>query len=243
MVAESTGSFITRSCGLSRKRKAATAIDPITPTATATAIQGHGLLRSSPARPGAPGRGGSGSARDVAASSGEPIRGALSGPSVSAEVADTGGAGAFVSAALLTPVMPAANDARRGAAGGRNGGADRGGTIEAGAAAAALATDPRTGAATTEAEAGGGGGAALVPKIGALGATTGRGDGIGGGGGRGVATGLAGAAGGATAGGPNSASSRVTAASSAFSSLAMSLSGRAGFSDRSCPIRALRARS
>jgi hypothetical protein len=48
---------------------------------------------------------------------------------------------------------------------------------------------------------------------------------------------------GAAADGSNSASSRDTAASSAFSSRAMSLSGSAGFSDRNCPIKALRARS
>jgi hypothetical protein len=70
-------------------------------------------------------------------------------------------------------------------------------------------------------------------------------------GGAGEAAGAGGAAGageGAGAGeaagcSSNSASSRFTATSSAFSSRAMSLSGSGGFSDRSCPIKALRARS
>src|ERR1700677_916941 len=79
----STGSLIAKSFILGRVRKAPTAIAPTTPTTSASATQGHGLLRPSPARPGAPGRSGSASAWDVAASSGEPIRGALSGPSAS----------------------------------------------------------------------------------------------------------------------------------------------------------------
>jgi hypothetical protein len=60
-----------------------------------------------------------------------------------------------------------------------------------------------------------------------------------------VGGGVGGAAGAGEASGcdSNSASSRFTATSSAFSSRAMSLSGSGGFSDRNCPIKALRARS
>ena len=245
----STGSFIAKSCGLSRKRKAATAIDPTNPTTTASAIQGHGLFRPSPARPGAPGRGGSASARGGATSSGEPIRGALSGPVASTVAADTGGAAAFVSGTPLAPTTPAANDATKAPAGEGGGGAGRagtgrGGTTAAGAGLAAPAPDPKAGAAATGADPGGGAAAPLSPRAGAFSGAAGRGGATGG---RAGATGLAGGgvggAGGAAGGGSNSASSRFTATSSAFSSRAMSLSGSAGFSDRSCPIKALRARS
>ena len=238
--------------------KAAKAIDPTNPTTTASAIQGHGLFRPSPARPGAPGRGGSASARGGSTSSGEPIRGALSGPVASTVAADTGGAAAFVSGTPLAPTTPAANDATRAPAErGGGGGAGRGGTTglaapapapKAGAAATGAA--PKAGAVATGAEPDGAAAAPLNPRVGAFSGAAGRGgvtcgrEGATGlaGGGVGGAGGAAGA--GEAAGcGSNSASSRFTATSSAFSSRAMSLSGSGGFSDRSCPIKALRARS
>ena len=250
--------------------KAAKAIDPTNPTTTASAIQGHGLFRPSPARPGAPGRGGSASARGGSTSSGEPIRGALSGPVASTVAADTGGAAAFVSGTPLAPTMPAANDATRAPAErGGGGGAGRGGTTglaapapapKAGAAARGAA--PKAGAVATGAEPDGAAAAPLSPRVGAFSGAAGRGGvtcgregatglaggGVGGAGGAAGAGEAAGAGGPAVAGeaagcGSNSASSRFTATSSAFSSRAMSLSGSGGFSDRSCPIKALRARS
>src|SRR5579863_723373 len=139
--------------------KAAKAIDPTNPTTTASAIQGHGLFRPSPARPGAPGRGGSASARGGSTSSGEPIRGALSGPVASTVAADTGGAAAFVSGTPLAPTT-AASDATRAPAERGGGGAGRGGTtglavpapVPIAGAAATGAAAPKAGAAATGAE-------------------------------------------------------------------------------------------
>src|ERR1700691_3872352 len=156
--------------------KAAKAIDPTNPTTTASAIQGHGLFRPSPARPGALGRGGSASARDGSTSSGEPIRGALSGPVASTVAADTGGAAAVVSGAPLPPTKPAAEDATRAPADrAAGGGAGRGGTTglaaptpapKAGAAATGVA--PEAGAVATGAATEAGAAATgAVPKAGA----------------------------------------------------------------------------
>src|ERR1700733_10636667 len=152
--------------------KAAKAIDPTNPTTTASATHGHGLLRPSPARPGAPGRGGSASARGGSTSSGGPIRGALSGPPASAVPADTGGGAAFVSGTHLAPTTPAANDATRAPAErGGGGGAGRGGTT--GLAAPAPAAE--AGAAATGAEPDGAAAAPLSPRVGAFSGAAGRG--------------------------------------------------------------------
>jgi hypothetical protein len=106
------------------------------------------------------------------------------------------------------------------------------------------------GAVARGAEPDGAAAAPLNPRVGAFSGGAGRG-GVtcGREGATGLAGGGVGGAGGAAGAGEaagadsNSASSRFTATSSAFSSRAMSLSGSGGFSDRSCPIKALRARS
>ena len=187
--------------------KAAKAIDPTNPTTTASAIQGHGLFRPSPARPGAPGRGGSASARGGSTSSGEPIRGALSGPVASTVAADTGGAAAFVSGTPLAPTTAASDATRAPAERGGGGGAGRGGTTglaapapapKAGAAAtgaapkagaAATGAAPEAGAVATGAEPDGAAAAPLNPSVGAFSGAAGRGGATGG---REGATGLAG---------------------------------------------------
>ena len=160
-----------------------------------------------------------------------------------AERGGGGGAGRGGTTGLAAPApAPTAGAAATGAA------------PEAGAAATGAA--PEAGAVATGAEPDGAAAAPLNPRVGAFSGAAGRGgvtcgrEGATGlaGGGVGGAGGAAGAgeaagAGGAAGCGSNSASSRFTATSSAFSSRAMSLSGSGGFSDRSCPIKALRARS